>query len=372
MRPFLILFVWTTVTATAGSAVAWIGTSDRGPIKSKGIYRVELDLETGQLTEPSLATEVRRPGFLALDPSGERLFAACELPSGQGGVAAYRIDDEKATLTLINSQATGDGGAAHLGTDRTGRLLFSAQYGGGSVAVFPVAEDGTIQERSMLVEHEGSGPNKARQEGPHPHWVGVDPENRFLFVPDLGTDRIVIYRIDHDAARITRHGEALCPTGGGPRHFKFHPSGLYAYVVNELHMSVRVFRYNSEAGELTAMQTLPTLPEYYREGFNSCSEIRVHPTGRFVYVANRGHDSITAFAVSGETGRLRFVERESIRGAMPRNFNLDPSGKWLVAAGKDSNSLASFSVDLDRGSLLFSRHMVACPVPMCVVLQDLN
>lgn len=182
----------------------------------------------------------------------------------------------------------------------------------------------------------------------------------------------MIYRIDPNTARIEPHGEALCPKGGGPRHFKFHPSGQFAYIVNELHMSVTVFRYQSQKGLLTPIQTIPTLPEYYREGFNSCSEIRVHPTGRFVYVANRGHDSITAFSVSPETGRLRFVERESIRGAMPRNFNLDSSGRWLLAAGKDSDSLASFKVHPDRGSLLFSRHLVRCPVPMCVVFQTLN
>ncbi len=271
MRLLLVLLVWSSMPAKADSAVVWIGTSDRGPVKSKGIYRTELDLETGQLAEPTLAAEVGRPGFLALHPSGNVLFAACDLLSGEGGVAAYRIDDDRSSLTLINHQETGDGGAAHLATDRTGRLLFSAQYGGGSVAVYPIAEDGRIQARSMLVEHEGSGPNPARQEGPHPHWVGVDPENRFLFVPDLGTDRIVIYRIDHDTARIELHGEGVCPSGGGPRHFKFHPSGQFAYIVNELHMSVTVFRYQSQLGKLTPIQTIPTLPEFYREGFNSCS-----------------------------------------------------------------------------------------------------
>jgi len=371
MRLFITLLALCSVVVNAGSVVAWIGTSAGGSGDARGIYRTELDLSSGKLTVPTLAAEMGSPGFLAMHPNGRVLYAACQLSDGQGGgIAAYSIDESHSTLALMNTQPTGDGGAAHLTLDQTGRLLFSAQYGGGSVAVFPLGEDGVIGARSMLVDHEGSGPNKSRQAGPHPHWVGVDPSNQFLMVPDLGVDRVVIYRIDHEKARISRHGEGVCPTGGGPRHFKFHPSGKWAYVVNELIMAVTVFEYDSNEGTLKPMQTIPALPEYYREGFNSSSEIRVHPSGRFVYTANRGHDSITVFAVSGETGRLRFIEREAIRGAMPRNFNLDPSGSWLVAAGKDSNTLSSFIVNQDSGGLLFSRHLTSCSTPMCVLFQQ--
>jgi 6-phosphogluconolactonase len=371
MRLFITLLALCSVIANAGSVVAWIGTSAGGSGNALGIYRTEMDLSSGKLTEPTLAAEVGSPGFLAMHPNGRVLYAACQLSDGQGGgIAAFAIDETSSSLSLINTQPTGDGGAAHLTVDHSGRLLFSGQYGGGSVAAFPLNEDGTIGDRSQLVEHEGSGPNKSRQEGPHPHWVGVDPTNEFLMVPDLGVDRVVIYRIDHEKARISRHGEGVCPTGGGPRHFKFHPCGKWAYVVNELIMAVTVFEYDSAEGTLNSIQTIPALPEYYREGFNSSSEIRLHPSGRFVYTANRGHDSITVFAVSAETGRLRFVEREAIRGAMPRNFNLDPSGEWLIAAGKDSNTLSSFIVNQDSGGLLFSRHLATCPTPMCVVFQQ--
>lgn len=371
MRLFLALLSMCSVAVNAASVVAWIGTSAGGSGDARGIYRTELDLSSGKLSTPTLAAEVGSPGFLALSPNGRVLYAACQLPEGKGGgVASYSVENSHASLSLLNTQATGDGGAAHLTVDQTGKLLFSAQYGGGSIAVFPLGNDGAIGARSMLVEHEGSGPNKSRQEGPHPHWVGVDPSNQFLMVPDLGIDRVVIYRIDHKNATITRHGEGVCPNGGGPRHFKFHPSGKWAYVVNELIMAVTVFEYDEASGTLKSIQTIPTLPEYYREGFNSSSEIRVHPSGRFVYAANRGHDTITVFAVHAESGRLRFVEREAIRGAMPRNFNVDPSGSWVVAAGKDSNSLSSFIVHQDRGTLLFSRHLTTCPTPMCVVFQS--
>ena len=367
MRWMSFLVLLGAAVFDADSAVMWVGTASG---EGSGIYRSELDLDSGAMTPPRLAAEIGGPGFLAQHPNGKVLYAACQLPGDAGGgVMAYSISSGASTLSVLNSQPTGDGGAAHLAVDPSGRCLFTAQYGGGSVAVFPVLADGKVGPRSTLIEHEGSGPNRSRQEGPHPHWVGVGPKNEFLFVPDLGIDRVLIYRIDHENASIRPHGEAVCPPGGGPRHFKFHPSGKWAYVVNELILAVTVFEYDAAAGALTPIQTIPALPEYYWQGFNSSSEIRVHPTGRFVYSANRGHDSVTVFAVDGQTGRLRFIEREAIRGAMPRNFNLDPGGRWLVAGGRESNSLTSFQVDQDSGALLYSRHFVSCPRPMCVLFQ---
>ncbi len=351
----------------AESAVVWIGT---GGGEARGIYRVELDLETGKISEPSVAAEVRSPGFLAMHPNGTVLYAACQLPDGQGGgVAAYAISSDRQSLELLNVQPIGDGGAAHLTTDRTGACLITAQYGGGSVAVFPLDANGAIGPRSMLVEHEGSGPNKQRQEKPHPHWAGVSPDNQFVFVPDLGIDKIVIYQLDPKAARITAHGEADCPPGGGPRHFVFHPNGQFGYVVNEMAVTITAFRYQTQKGALNAIQTIPALPFFLQEGSDSGSEVRVHPTGKFLYSANRGHDSITVFGVEPDTGRLRFVERESIRGAWPRNFNVDPSGRWLLAGGRHSNSLTSFEIDQDRGALRYTRNRVDCPTPICVLFD---
>ncbi len=363
----LLLAVSFGSRALAEEATVWIGTITPQGGQSKGIYRATFDPATGNLTTPELAAEIASPGFVTVHPNGRRLYSVCELPNKQGpGVAAFEISENGRSLRLLNMQPIGDGGAAHLAVDRSGRCLFTAQYGGGSVAVLPLDADGRIQPRSDLAEHEGSGPNEARQKGPHPHWVGVDAANRFLFVPDLGIDRVMIYRMNLDEGKIERHGAGVCPAGGGPRHLKFHPNGRFAYVLNELQMAVTAFAYDAEAGTLTPMQTISTLPEELQEVPSKASEIRIHPSGRFVYAANRGHDSIAVFQVDPDSGKLTFVEREAIRGSWPRNFNLDPTGQWLLAAGRDSNTLAVFRIDPATGGLVFSGKSVYCPTPICV------
>ena len=360
-----LLFLTSSVFAE--QATVWIGTATPRRGGSKGIYRASLDLEKGLLSRPELAAEIASPGFVVLHPNAKRLYSVCQLPKGQGGgVAAFEVSEQERSLRLLNTQPIGDGGAAHLAVDRTGRCLFTAQYGGGSVAAFPLDDDGRILPRSALVEHEGSGPNEARQKGPHPHWVGVDPANRFLFVPDLGIDQVMIYRIDLEKGQIRRHGSGRCPPGSGPRHMKFHPNGKFAYVLCELQLSVTAFRYDAEAGTLQAMQTISTLPEHLREVPCSASEIRVHPGGRFIYAANRGHDSIAAFSVDPASGKLTFIEREAVRGSWPRNFNLDPTAKWLLAAGRNSNTISVFRIDPQSGGLIYTQKTVNCPTPICI------
>lgn len=358
---FFLAFTLLSTLAQAEPVTLWIGT---GGGEAKGIYRVALDPESGKLSAPTLAAEVGGPGFLVLNKDRTRLYCVCSIEK-EPSVAAYSIGKDE-SLTLINSQPIGDGGAAHLCLDHEGKILFTAQYGGGSVAAFPVGEDGAIGPRSDLVKHSGSGPNEARQQAPHPHWVGVSPDNRFLFVPDLGIDRVVIYQIDHGAATIERHGECIGVPGGGPRHMKFSKDGSKIYLLNELLMSVTVFDYDAEAGAMEAVQTIHSLPEEMWEIPNKASEIRVHPGGKFVYAANRGHDSIAVFSVDETSGQLSFVEREAVRGAYPRNFNLSPDGRWLVAAGRQSNTLAVFEVNQETGGLLFTTQIVNCPSPICV------
>lgn len=364
----------------AEQATIWIGTGTSSRDEAAGIYRATLDLESGEISAAERAAKIGSPGFLALHPNGRVLYSVCDLPDSRGpGVAAYAIDrgedpyqdrGEGPRLRLLNTQPIGDGGAAHLAADPTGRCLFTAQYGGGSVAVFPLGEDGTIKPRSALVEHEGSGPNRSRQEGPHPHWVGVDPTNQFLMVPDLGIDQVVVYRTDLNAGEIERHGAGECPPGAGPRHMKFSPDGMFAYVGNELDLSITVFRYDD--GSLEPIQTITTLPEELREVDNTVSEVRIHPTGKFLYAANRGHDSIAVFQVDQATGKLTFVELEPIRGSWPRNFNLDPTGRWLVAAGANSNTLSVFELDQETGGLVFAGRTVNCPKPICVEFQEIE
>lgn len=360
-----------TSTSTAQEVDVWLGTTTPRNGLSRGIYHAVLNTASGEVSEPRLAAKIRNPGFLAHYPGTDVIYSTGTI-EGAASVVAFRIGrhEGRARLVLINSQPIGDGGAAHLSVDRTGRTLLTAQYGGGSTAAFPLAPDGSIEPRSALIKHQGgSGVVASRQDKPHAHWIGTSPDNRFVFVPDLGMDQVVIYRLDAEKSQLTSHGAGHLPPGGGPRHMKFHTSGDYIYVLNELALSVTVFRYDSDKGTMTAIQTIPTVPaeEKEEERFVSASEIRMHPSGKFVYAANRGHDTITAFHIDQESGELTLVEREPIRGSWPRNFNVDPTGKWLLAAGRDSHSLAVFEIDSATGELTYTRRMVLSPSTICVL-----
>jgi 6-phosphogluconolactonase len=338
---------------------------------SRGIYHAIFDTQNGKLTTPQLAAEISNPGFLAMHPNADVLYSTGTV-DGQPSVVAFRLDREngRSRLSMMTSQPIEDGGATHLATDRTGKVLLTAQYGGGSTAIYPLADNGAIGRQSQLIKHQGgSGVVPGRQDKPHAHWVGTSPDNRFAFVPDLGMDKIVIYGLDTERARLEPHGFGQAPAGGGPRHMKFHPSGKFVFVLNELQLSVTVFRYDTQAGTMTALQTVPTLSEEVKakETFVSASEIHVHPGGKFVYAANRGHDTITAFRIDPDSGRLSEIENEPVRGSWPRNFNLDPTGRWLLAAGRDSNNIAVFEIDPQTGELTYTRHMVLVPTPICVL-----
>ncbi len=359
---------------SAQSVDVWFGTvTPRGGL-SQGIYHARLDSDTGKLSTPTLAAEVSSPGFLARHPKLPILYSVGTV-DGAASVLAYTIaDGDGASLTFLNAQPIGDGGAAHLSTDATGSVLLTAQYGGGSTALFPLADDGSIQPRQQLEKHAGgSGVVKGRQDAPHAHWTGYSPDNRFAFVPDLGMDQVVIWRLHAGTSppRIEPHGFGVCPPGSGPRHMKFHPNGKLVYVLNELSLTVTVFAYDAEAGRMEPLQTVPTLSEAQKaaETFNSASEIRLHPTGKFVYTANRGHDTITVFRTDPQTGFLTLVEQEPIRGGWPRNFALDPSGRWLLAAGRDSHTVAVFAIDPTSGQLTYTRNMAMVPSPICVLFD---
>lgn len=349
----------------------WIGTG--GGKVSKGIYHCTLNLKTGRLSESELAAEIGRPGFLAMHPNGQHIYAVGTLDN-EAVVAAYEIKKSKgkSTLSFQNAVEIGDGGAAHVSIDSTGRTILTAQYGAGSTAVFSVNNDGSIKERTQLVKHgAGSRVIGNRQDKPHAHWTGFSPDERFAFVPDLGMDKVVIYEVDTAKSKVEQQGFGVVPPGGGPRHMKFHTNGKWVYVLNELDLSVTRFDYDAKTGTMTARETILTVPkdELAKEKFKSCSEIRVHPNGRFVYAANRGHDTVTVFSVDQSTGKLTFVERENVRGATPRNVNLTPDGRWLIAAGQDSHTLAVFEVNQETGELTYNRSNVFAPAPICVLFE---
>lgn len=367
-----MVFLMTSTTQAQSKLIdVWLGTGRAK--ESRGIYHCRLNTENGRLDQVSLAAEVSGPGFLAMHPNGKRLYAVGtldEVPS----VIGYRIEqrDGKSHLVLEKALPIGDGGAAHVGVNRAGTVLLTAQYGGGSVASYRLDSDGSLTEQTGLIKHQGgSRVVQGRQEASHAHWAGFSPDQRFAFVPDLGLDQVVIYKVNQQDATLEPHGAANVPPGGGPRHMKFHPNGRWVYVLNELALSVTVFDYDAKQGVMTAKQTIASVDpdELAQEKFSSASEIRVHPNGQFVYSANRGHDTITVYSVDPESGNLAIVEREHIRGATPRNFNLDPTSKWIIAAGQDSNTLASFEVNADTGTLTYNRNCINVPNPICVLFS---
>lgn len=353
----------------------WFGTTTPRRGLSQGIYHAAFDTASGQLSASSLAAKAEGCGFLALSPDGKTLYSTGG-PDGGNVVSAFRIqgDAGEGKLGFLGSTPTGDGGAAHLSTDHGGRVLFSAQYGGGSTTLYELADDGAItrpvsvHEHAELMQPAGSGVVPRRQNAPHAHWTGTSPDDAFAFVPDLGMDRVVIYRLDAETPSMTHHGFGVAVPGGGPRHMKFSTDGNRIYLLNELQLSVTRFDYDATSGTMAAGNTVAALSDESKsqETFNSASEIRVHPGGKFLYTANRGHDSITAMAID-ESGDLSVIETEPIRGGWPRNFNLDPTGRWLIAAGRDSNTATVFEIDVESGRLTFVRQTQFVPTPICVL-----
>ena len=339
-----------------------------------GIYHSSLGIEKGSLAVPKLAIALDSPGFLAANPNPALkqsvLYATTKI-DGQSVIASLKVAANK-SLELMNAKSTGEkaGGACHVTVDATGKIAVSSQYGSGTVSVFSLAEDGSIAERTQLIQHTGGSKVVGRrQNSPHAHYCGFDNDNRFAFVCDLGLDRVKIYKIDHEKKELIEHGEAVCEPGGGPRHMKFHPGGKHAFVLNELAMSLSVFDYDAANGSMNLKQTVKTIPDSSRdkEVFNSASEILVHPGGKFVYSANRGNDTVSVFEFDEAAGELKRIQIEPVRGSWPRNINLSPDGNWLVAAGCDSNSVAPFKIDTDTGRLTYVRGSRYVPHPICVL-----
>lgn len=357
------------MTAKAESPVAehfatvWFGT--RG--ESKGIYRAILDLESGQLTTAELAAEINNPGFLCVNEAGDRLYSLGSVADSDDNVAAFEIAPDHTTLQLLGTANTGCGKPTHISLSKDGRTLLLAHYGGGAVAALPIDGDGRILPPTSKIQHSGASVNTQRQDKPHPHWIGPTPRNKFVLVPDLGTDEVVVYRFDANKHALSRHGAGRVPPGSGPRHLKFHPNGRWAYVLNELGLTITAFTYNADQGLLDRFQTVVALPDSERKDILTLgSEIRMHPTGQFVYAAIRGHDVIAVFQVDQNTGMLTLIEREPVRGSWPRNFCIDPTGKWLIVAGAESSTAAVFRIEEATGRLVFTRQIIHVPEPICV------
>ncbi|MGD0793152.1 MAG: lactonase family protein [Terriglobales bacterium] len=339
--------------------------------ESKGIYAYRFDAASSELTPLGVAAETTNPSFLAIDPSRRFLYAANEFPNykgaNSGAVSAFALDRQTGKLSLLNQVASRGADPCYIAFDKTGKYALVANYTGGSVAVFPVQSDGHIGEPSAFVQHVGSSVNRERQQGPHAHWIETTPDNRFAIAVDLGLDELLVYRFDAKTGSLTTNNPpyAKLDPGAGPRHLAFHPNGKFAYVVNELQSSITAFSYDASGGALHKLKTITTLPRGF-SGSNDTAEIQVHPSGKFLFASNRGHDSIAVFSIDSHTGALTLVDHFPTQGKTPRNFEIDPTGKLLFVANQDTNNIVVFRIDPTSGRLTPTGQTLRVPSPVCL------
>lgn len=367
-----------TLASPAGEARAddqpvwvYVGTYTSGKSPSEGVYKLEFDANTGKLTPRGAAAKLQDPSFLAVHPNGRFLYAVNELGEFQGakggGVSALSLDPATGDLKLLNQRPTDGGAPCFLTVDARGRNVLVANYSGGSVACLPIADDGSLGPRSSFIQHEGHSVDPARQKEPHAHSINLDPTGRFALAADLGLDQILVYEFDAEHGKLAPNDPpfAKVEPGSGPRHLAWHPSGAFAYVITEMGNTIDVFAYDAEKGTLRELQSLSTLPADFQET-SYCAEVVAHPSGKFVYGSNRGHDSIAVFTVDRDSGKLTPAGHQLTLGKNPRGFALDPSGKFLLAANMETDTIAVFRVDPETGALTPVGQPVAIPRPVCV------
>jgi 6-phosphogluconolactonase len=329
---------------------------------AQGVGLATYDPATGKPAATGTLAGVANPSFLAL--SGSHLYAVNE--QDKGTVTAISIVSP-GHLTSLGSQSTGGSGPAHVSVHAAGRHVLSANYDSGSLAVHPIASDGSLKARTDLVKHTGSGPDPD-QDGPHAHMILSDPKGAFVLAVDLGTDTVYTYTLNTSTGKLTLVSQAHVPPGTGPRHLAFHPSGKYAYLANELGNSVIVCQYNQTTGKVTPGRTQPTVPSGSTSTVrNYPAEVVVSPDGAFVYVSNRGHDSVARFAVGSAGATLTLLDAVPAGGANPRHISLDPTATLLFSANQDSNTVTVFRRNTTTGALTSTGASLKTPSPVCVI-----
>src|SRR5271165_2797446 len=359
--------------AQGGKYVFYVGTYTEDGTNSKGIYAYRYDANTGDIAPLGVAAETTNPSFVAVSPNGRFLYAVNEVGNykgpNSGGVSAFAVDRATGKLTFLNEVPSRGADPCYITVDKTGKFVLVANYTGGSVAVFPVLADGKLGEASAFVQHTGHGPNASRQEGPHAHSIDLSPDNHFAFVDDLGLDELLVYKFDSAKGSLTPNDPPFSKldAGAGPRHFALSPSGKFAYVVSEMGRSVTVFSNDAASGKLERLQTITTLPKDF-SGRNDDAEIEIHPSGKFLYASNRGHESIAVYAIDAAQGTLKLLEITPTGGKEPRSFEIDPTGKFLFAANQKSDNIVVLRIDEQTGHLTSTGKVLNVPSPVCVKL----
>ena len=359
----------TKIAAAKSQYLVYVGTYTT-KTNSKGIYVYRFDAASGKLTAGTVAAESADPSFVAVHSNGKFLYAVNE--AGKSSmVSAFSLEPKSGILTLLNQLPALGEDPCYLSFDRTGKYVFVANYTSGNVVVFPIGSDGKLGAATGNVHDDGKlGPNKGRQDGPHAHWIETSPDNRFVISVDLGLDEIVVHGFDAATGSLTLNGHQYVNqfklrAGSGPRHLAFSPDGRWAFVVNELASTVTWFIYDPLRGAFLEITTVSTLPKRFSSR-NDTAEIAVHPSGKFLYASNRGHESIAIFSIDPPKGKLRFVAHVSTGGKEPRHFAIDPTGKFLLAENQLSNNIVVFKIDPETGGLTPTGQVVDVPSPVCI------
>ncbi len=343
---------------------------------SEGIYAYNMNNTTGALELLHTIGDIENPSFLAIDSNNEFLYSVHELNTFQGkrtgAIRSFKIDSDTGNLELLSEQPSFGEHPCHVTVTDNGDYVFLANYTSGSISMFPV-KNGVIEAASDTAQHIGSGPNERRQQAAHAHSVTLSPDGRFLYALDLGIDKIMIYDIASNPGQLTPADPPFVHTapGAGPRHFTFHPSGKYAYAINELNSTITAYSYNAQNGFLNEIETVNTLPGDF-DGSNTTADIHITPDGRFLYGSNRGHDSLAIFKIDEQSGTLELVGRQSVLGKTPRNFAIDPSGSFLLAANQNSDQIVVFKIDKDAGLLQDTGHRAEVSMPVCIKFLTMN
>jgi 6-phosphogluconolactonase (cycloisomerase 2 family) len=371
-----------------GKVFAYVG-SDTGAIdgnaNGKGIYLFEMDSSSGKLSLVKLAAEARNPSWLCLDPSQKYLYTVNETADFEGksgSVSAYAVDPSSHDLRLLNQVSSQGAGPAYVSLDATGKYVFVANYGGGSIAVFPVSPDGSLGASTFTHRDQGNvGSQKATSappgsfaisghDKPHAHMIAADPGNRFVLQTDLGQDRLYVYNFDKQTGKLAPAATpfASLPTGDGPRHFAFHPNGRWLYSIQEEGSTVVFFHFDPTTGSMAAQQTVSSLPDGFA-GTSFASGIRVSSDGRTLYAANRLHNTIAVFSIDN-TGHLKHVADTPTFGDYPPQFNIDPSGNFLFVCNQRSDQITSFRIDKRTGLLHFTGQYTPVGTPTCIIFTS--
>ena len=361
LRTAMLAFL---LTQAMRAAETFVYFGSHSPSPGAGFSLARFDTDTGTLSSPQFLLEAKEPAFFVISADGARLYT-CNSGS-PGGLSSYAVEPHTGHLTLLNRVLAGGGDTSFISLDKAGRHVLVANYDGGSVAVFALRPDGSIGDWTAFDQHRGQSVNPIRQTHAYAHAIVLDPANRYALVPDLGTDRLYLYRYDEATGGLEPNVPAYVPIvpGSGPRHVRFHPNGRWVYLINEIASTIVAFTWDPVAGTLAPLQTVSTLPADFK-GVSACAELEIHPNGRFLYGSNRGHDSVAVFAIDQVTGRLSSVEFQSSGGKTPRNFAFDPTSRWIILTNQDSSTAVVFRVDAHSGRLTQTGDPVPVPSPFC-------